>query len=160
MIVVADASAFLNVFQFDFEHDTYWTTQAIIDEIIDFKNRMIIKQGIESGSLKVSEPSGESLKFIEGKATEMGLRLSKNDKSVLALALDFKKESQKFILQTDDYSMQNLAFNLKIPFKSVAMKGIKKEISFASICPVCGKEFPASMKACIDCGVALSRKRK
>lgn len=160
MLIVADASAFLNVFQFDFRHDIYYTTNSILDEIIDFKNKMIIRQGMESGRLRLSEPSSESLELIKSKTVELGLNLSKNDISILALALDFKKEGKNFILQSDDYSMQNLAFHLKIPFKAVSQKGIQKEIRFVNACPVCGKEFQANERTCIDCGIALARKKK
>jgi len=160
MIFVADASSFLNAFDFNFENDTYYTTNEIIREIRDFKNKALIDYGFQSGHLKIQDPSPESITEINSISLKKRLSVSVNDKSILALALDFKKQKQNFLLSTDDYSIQSIAFDLKIPFKSIIQNEIKKSISFQLYCPNCNKRFsPYYLKKECDACETFLKKR-
>jgi UPF0271 protein len=99
--------------------------------------------------LSVLSPSKRSLVRVisEGERTGDSRRLSSTDKEVLALALDLGYE-----LLTDDYSLQNLAAALGIPFKGLNQKEIRRVVSWEARCVGCGKAFDAEVRECDVCG--------
>ena len=162
MIYVADASSFLNIFNFDFQNDFYYTVPGVLAEIRDPKNKMIMNLGLSSNHLIEAIASKESIGEIKKLMNDLAPNLSETDINVLALALDFKKEGKKFELKTDDYQIQNLAFKLGVPFKSIMMKGIKKQATFYFQCSACYKIFEGISEndGCRYCGSKLIKKRK
>ncbi len=132
MFYLIDSSAVLNDFGFEFapEHE-YITTSLAVREFKDLRSRHLMENALQQNLLSIEEPSKESLLAINKKVSEKGFtKLSKTDLSILALALDLKKQGKKFILITDDYSIQNFAKILEIPFESAMRGEINKEISF------------------------------
>jgi UPF0271 protein len=107
--------------------------------------------------IKVLSPSKRSLATVlaESEKTGDSRRLSSTDKEILALALDLGYQ-----LVTDDYSIQNLAEVLGIPYKGLEQKGIKKVIHWRFRCLGCGKTFDSDIAECDICGSQTRTIRK
>jgi len=163
MLYLIDSSAVLNDFGFEFrEGQNYVTTPLAINEFKDMRSRHLMENALQQRALSIEEPTAASLRYVEETALSKGFqRLSKTDLSLIALALDFKKQGRKFVLLSDDYSIQNFCSFFKIPFKGVIRGEISSEISFSLECSGCGKAMPANSKAkkCPDCGSPLKRKK-
>ncbi len=115
--------------------------------------RMI--QFLKEKGLLVLSPSKESIKIVEKSATKTGdlERLSYADKELLALAVEKNKLAGcETVILTDDYSIQNVASSLDIPFESVLQKGITKKFKWGYICTGCRKKFKENIKKCPICG--------
>lgn len=107
--------------------------------------------------VRVLDPSDRSTKRIEEEAKRTGdsRRLSDTDKEVLALALDLGYQ-----LVTDDFSIQNLAAVLGIPYMGQEQRGISRVLEWESRCVGCGKRLPADVEECDICGSATKSVRK
>ena len=164
MLYLLDSSAVLNDFGFEFSKEhRYISTSLAIGEFKDLRSRHLMENALQQGLLSIEEPGEESQKSVKEITSKKGFsKLSKTDLSILALALDLKKQGKKFTLITDDYSIQNFAKILEIPFESAMRGEISKEISFSLSCPSCSKTMPSSSKErkCPVCGSALKRKRQ
>jgi len=163
MITLIDAAAVLNSLGFSFsEEGNFLTVPEVADEFRDVRSRHLVQNALENGLLKLEQPSDASISKIKALASEHGFsRLSNADVSLLALALDLKVKSKKFLLITDDYSVQNFAKLLGIEFDSVIHGKIEKTISFKKVCTDCGKKFSGTFakKKCPDCGSQIKAKR-
>ncbi len=163
MLYLLDSSAVLNDFGFEFlPAHKYVTTQLAVAEFKDLRSRHLMENALQQNLLSIEEPCKESLQRVNEVVSKKGFnKLSKTDFSLLALGLDLKKQGKKFILITDDYSIQNFAKILEIPFESAMRGEIGKTIAFSISCPSCGKTFPAGSKErkCSVCGSLLKRKR-
>ncbi len=106
--------------------------------------------------IRVLSPSKRSLVTVMSESEKTGdsRRLSSTDKEVLALSLELGYE-----LVTDDYSLQNLASVLGIPFRGLNQKGISTVVSWESRCTGCGKVFGADVEECDICGKPTKMKR-
>lgn len=102
--------------------------------------------------LRVSEPTSSSMRKVREGASRTGdsTRLSPTDAEVLALAMDLGAT-----ILTDDYSLQNLATYLGIPYMPVGLKGIKDLRKWRWRCVGCGKVFDKEMPDCPICGSKL-----
>lgn len=160
-IFVLDSSAVLNDFNFEFSEDNeYFATPQIISEFKDLRSKSLIEAALHSQVLKILEPKEKSVSEIRENALSKGFqKLSNPDISILALALEFKRSKKDFVLVSDDYSIQNFAKLLKIPFESIIQGRIKKVISFKTFCSGCGKKFPNTVKSkkCYICGARLKK---
>jgi UPF0271 protein len=107
--------------------------------------------------VRVCSPSKRSLSKVESEAGRTGdsTRLSETDKEILALALDLGYQ-----LLTDDYSIQNLATVLGVPYRGFDQKGITRVLEWESKCTGCGKAFGAEVKECDVCGRPTKMRRK
>lgn len=107
--------------------------------------------------VKVLSPGRRSLSKVVAKGEETGdsRRLSSTDKEILALAMELGYE-----IVSDDYSLQNLASVLGIPFRSFDQRGIKEVMEWEAKCLGCGKRFPADVHECDICGSATKSTRK
>ena len=108
-------------------------------------------------SIKIMEPSRESVMRIRDKAGETGDigRLSDTDIDVLALGLELEAT-----ILTDDYSVQNIAKALGIDYRSGAQRGIEKVYIWHWRCRGCGRFFDEEAKECPVCGSDLRSVRK
>jgi len=163
MLYLIDSSAVLNDFGFEFrpEHK-YITTPLVINEFKDMRSRNLMENALQQGLLSIQEPEKETINYVEETVAGKGFtRLSRPDLSLLALAIDLKKQGKEFLLVTDDFSIQNFCSLLKIPFQDAIRGKIEREISFSLECTACGKLLEMSSKArkCPDCGSGLRRKR-
>ena len=102
--------------------------------------------------LTVQEPSRAAVEAIKAKCRQTGddARLSEADLQVLALA--FETSATIF---TDDYSIQNTATVLKIPFQAVSQKGIRAVFEWRYRCTGCRKVFEKNQPECPICGAAV-----
>jgi UPF0271 protein len=163
--VVLDTSAFVAGFD-SFSLSTEQFTVPKVEEEIR-RNSMIkmrLEIAIESGKLKVKAPIQEFQVKVQTAANEVGdtCKLSEADKQLLALALELKMSGYFLQIVTDDYSIQNVATNLRIDFLSLATFGIKRMLEWILYCPACHKEYVADskFKECQICGTELKRKPK
>ena len=107
--------------------------------------------------VKVLSPSKKSLARVlsESEKTGDSRRLSSTDKEILALALDLGYE-----LVTDDYSIQNTAEAMGVPYRGLEQKGIRRVIQWGSRCIGCGKRFDSDVEECDVCGSPTKSSRR
>ena len=163
-IYILDTSAIISVQQIvtffsqgdSDEPNNFYTTNFIIDELKDSISKLRIQSMIDSNVLFIKSVDHESDIFIQKKCKFIGndSRLSYQDKSILALAWQEMKqnESNKIILLTDDFEIQNTAKILNIEFKPVKTKGISYSAHFKKICQACGEELQKDDIFCSECG--------
>jgi UPF0271 protein len=162
-VIVLDTSAFLAGFD-PFSLSEEQVTVPKVEEEIR-KNSMIwvrFKTALENGKLKVKAPSEEFLNKVKASSTKVGdsFLLSETDSQLLALALELKATGYAPQIVTDDYSIQNVATQLRIEFLALTTFGIKRLLEWIRYCPACHREYPAncSSKECLVCGTELKRK--
>jgi len=123
-------------------------------EILDFY--------VSVGKIEVIDPCEAHVKRIleVAKATGDLPYLTEADVDTLALALRYLEEGKKVTLISDDFSVQNVARKVGIPYKPIATQGIKYEISWVVYCPGCKAVYVKAGKigVCPRCGHVLSRK--
>lgn len=161
--VVLDTSAFLA----GFDPFSLGEEQVTVPEVEkEIKRNAMIKTrfetAVESGRLKVKEPSEEFVTQAKVYASNVGdsFKLSQADMQLLALALELKTQGYSPQLVTDDYSIQNVAKQMGIEFVALATFGIKRLLEWMRYCPACYHEYPADspFKECQVCGTELKRK--
>ncbi|HIH97495.1 MAG TPA: nucleic acid-binding protein [Thermoplasmata archaeon] len=113
--------------------------------------------------MQVMKPSLEALSEIEKSSLKTGdvSRLSNADKEVLALTLDLKrKKNLSVTILSDDYSIQNLAEELNLPYQAVSQRGIKEKFEWIYRCTGCRRRFDKKYNECPYCGSRLRQVRK
>jgi len=152
---VLDTSAIIRC-DMDFSDGGYITTGSVLSEILDDGLREIIDIAIGKKHIKVHIPSEKSLETVRAaaKATgDLGV-LSPADFDVLAAALELKAT-----ILSDDYAIQNVAAELKVPFERTSEAGIRERISWCRVCFGCGKQYPPGFAGpCSVCGQKTMRK--
>lgn len=127
--LLLDSSAILNNFGFEFAHGvSYFMVPEGVREIRDLRSRGLVENAFSGQLLRVGEPSEKALQRAGEKARALGVRLSRADLSLVALAVDFRAKRKPFEAVSDDYSVQNLLKALKLPFSGVIhgeIKGVK-----------------------------------
>lgn len=161
-VYILDSSALIGGYNPNLINAYQFTTPGIFEEVKDENLRMILNLAVSNETLKIRTPTITSIKSVKNSATTTGdiLALSSIDIQVLALALDFKNEKQNPIIITDDYSLQNAAESLGIPFKTMIRKGIKQRFIWIKYCTSCKKQYPNiySEKICKICGGYIKRR--
>lgn len=131
MIYLIDAAVLLNDELFSFSSNKkYVTTSFVVSEIKDFRSKALLDNALTNNFLKIIDPSEKALKKIMALSASIGSRFSKADFSILALALDLKKQKKHFKVLTDDFSIQNLLLKLCISFDFVIQGRINKFRTF------------------------------
>lgn len=107
--------------------------------------------------VRVVSPTKRSLAKVEAEAKRTGdsSRLSATDKEILALTIDLGYQ-----LLTDDYSIQNVATVLGVPYMGFDQKGITRVLEWESRCTGCGKVLGNDVKECDVCGSPTKVRRK
>ena len=161
MTVVLDTGAILAGIDFAGE-DRYYITPLAFAELINPNARLKAEIAASEGCLKIIAPDENSIKDVRKTTASLGESdaLSPADIETLALALQLKSEDENLILATDDYAVQNTAKALKIKFKSITERGIKKQLSWTYICTGCRREYDKAQPQCIDCGNIVKRRVK
>ncbi len=131
MIYLLDASAILNneLFSFD-SKKKYFITSNVLNELKDFQSKALIENALHQNLLEIRDPEKTSIQKVKTFLQKIHSVLSKEDESILALALELQEQNQKVVVLTDDYSIQNALKHLKISFQPILMQGIKKKIKF------------------------------
>ena len=121
---ILDASAFINGFPLD--TDNNHTTPEIDSEIKDFKSKLLLETSIKEGKLDINETKKEFIDEVDEIISKSGdnLRLSNQDKSVIALALEFFSKNKNIKVITDDYTIQNTLKMLDFHFSCILSYGI------------------------------------
>jgi UPF0271 protein len=164
MIYILDSSAFIFGFSMNPLNSSY-TTDEVIREVR--KNPFVrarIETFVSQGSIRIMSPPKDYLSRVShiAKDTADLEVLSQTDLSILALSLYLKENVDiESTLVSDDYAIQNMASVLGIPFKSLSVRGITKEIKWVIYCPACRKVFETSPGLiCPICGHNVKRKPK
>lgn len=126
-ILLLDSSALLNAgFSFD-ESAEHLITSACVSELKSMESRLLADNALSQGLLLIFDPCPHSVSATQGFLEKLGdKRLSKADVSVIALAEELKQKGRSVEVVTDDYSIQNALKSLKIPYRPILQKGIKK----------------------------------
>ena len=133
-LIILDAGAIINdpLFSFSKEFD-YILPSSVFSELKDLISRLMADNALKNKILSIKNPSQESVEKAKQCAKKLNTELSGQDMDVLALAIE---TNAKVI--TDDYSLQNVLSSLKIPFKGIMHKEIKKHFVLKKKCPDCG----------------------
>ncbi len=142
---VLDASALLSGASFDGE---LFTTPEAVREVRRLGSTPQL-DAVLATKVRALTPALEAVEAILAAAKETGddARLSPTDVGLLALA----RELDAAIL-TDDYSIQNVATRLGIPYERVLERGIKEVVHWSYRCSGCGRFFKEAVKECPVCG--------
>jgi endoribonuclease Nob1 len=146
--IVLDTSALFSMEQLPGDSEAF-VTPGVLKELERYKDR---RASLWGELLHVSEASKTNLLKVRKAASETGdsTRISPTDAEVIALALDLEAE-----LLTDDYSVQNVASHLRMPFRPVGIKAIKEVRKWRWRCTGCGKVFDKELPECSICGSKL-----
>jgi len=159
-VYVLDASGIIGGF-ISSKHKNI-TSSAVISEIKDLKSQIVLQSALGQGNIIIEEPDSDALNKVQGAIENSGdiLRLSKVDKTVVALAVSLTKKYSPTVV-TDDYSIQNILKILEIPYRSVLTEGIREIYGWIKICRGCRKKYPSNYQwdDCEICGSAVYRKR-
>ena len=155
MKLVLDASAILSGATIPCEHDMLMPPLVEAELGHAWARRKL--ESLKEVCLRVLEPSREAVEAVEAKCRETGddARLSEADVHVIALA----RQTGSTIL-TDDYSIQNIAMVLGIPYRPVSQKGIDAVFLWKYRCTGCRKIFDAAVKECPVCGSEVRSYRR
>jgi rRNA maturation endonuclease Nob1 len=162
-VLVLDASAFIMGYDPLSIREKQVTTPSIGNELRS-KNTIWLrfKMACDSGKLEVLSPSPHALKIVEELAKKTGDfgRLSKADREVLAVAEELRREGCSPIIVSDDYSIQNVADQLKLEYISLSTFGIRQRFQWIPYCPGCHKRYPttSTLERCRICGTPLKRR--
>lgn len=142
---VLDASALLSGASFDGE---LYTTPEAVTEVRRLGSTPQL-DAVLATKVRVLTSAKESRDAIDAAARETGdiARLSAADRGLLALARDLGAT-----ILTDDYSIQNVAARLGIPYERVVERGIREVVEWRYRCTGCGRFFEEPMKECPVCG--------
>jgi UPF0271 protein len=115
---------------------------------------------LEAG-MQVRFPSQDSMEKVEIASHRTGddTRISDADREVLALALELRIDGEDAVILSDDYSIQNVAEELCIPYQSFEHRGIKEKFKWIYKCKGCGRNFDKKYKLCPFCGSELKQVR-
>ena len=114
-----------------------------------------------SGKLRIETPSAPALSEVAERARVLGDKvvLSKADVSVIALALDLRRNGKSPIIVSDDYAVQNVADALDLDYQPLATFGIRQRFNWVYYCPACFRRYPTcDHEVCQVCGTKLKRK--
>ncbi len=169
---IFDTNIFLTGIDFNlFEGDIY-TTPSIIEEVNDRryieKNRNILNKinaAIETNKLKIKFPENKYIEKIKNISKKTGdfKALSDADKELIALTLELiEKFNKKVKMYSNDYSIENVCSELKIPFSPLYKDGIEFRIAWEVYCPYCKiiHNVEDLNKICEICGLRLRRRPK
>jgi endoribonuclease Nob1 len=160
-VYVLDASAIIG--GFIGKKIPNFTTSQVLLEIKDLKSQLTLQSALEDGLITIKEPAPGDIKEVEEVMMGSGdlLRLSDEDKGVVSLAVNLKKDNKSPTVVTDDYSMQNVLKIIGIPYKSVLTRGIEGLVGWVKFCKGCKKRYPPDydFAECEICGSPISRKR-
>lgn len=161
-LFILDATAFIGL-EFPllmdskaFPNAVFFTTFSVASELKDFRSRMNLESLKQSGLLQFIVPHKEVLLDIAKKIQEIDPHspLSSVDMDILALALQLGGT-----LISNDLTLQNAAYYLKIPIKTMNGKQIANLRIWQLKCKGCGKKIENYFQTCPHCGGKLKRKQ-
>jgi UPF0271 protein len=164
-VFILDATALISGLDPNIIDRTLLTVAEVIDEIKDPRNKLRIEMAIENKTLTIDRPSVKAIEEVQQAAERTGdvIALSDTDIKVLSLALDLKEAGHEVVILTDDYSVQNVASQLKIESKAYTTAGIRFEIKWELYCPSCFhsiemRNTKRKQIVCEICGTKMKRR--
>lgn len=154
---VLDATAFYLGLSF-LSFTKSYTTSLVFDEVRHLKSSYsLLETLVETENLIIIDPDEKYVSRVLAVAIKSGdtVRLSRSDISVLALAYQLKKP-----LISDDFSVANIAWLLRISIMPLGTSGIKYIRKWISYCRTCGKGYASNATECLICGNKLKRRFK
>jgi len=143
------------------EFDTY-SVPEVTDELRQQTGPSYrLSASTASGKMRIQTPSKPSIREVSDKAKVLGdkIVLSGTDTSVIALALDLRKDGKTPVIVSDDYAVQNVSEALKLNYQSLATLGIREKFNWILYCPACFRTYQKSdVEDCSVCGTKLKRK--
>lgn len=162
--IVLDSGAFIQGYNPGGTSTESFTVPAVRSELKSEAAKTRFDNAALSGALKVIYPEEHYVERVEKAAMRMGESgaLSITDKQILALGLLLASRGYRPLIVTDDYSVQNMARDLELPYRGLTTQGITKRIQWEIYCPGCRKKFdePQPEDICPVCGTRLKRKPK
>jgi UPF0271 protein len=157
IILLIDSSVILSGKPLNIDADLLVTTSKIANEFTPGGRDYRYFQYLRNKGLTIQDPLNKSIQTIKKEVKVSGetLRLSDADISLLALAYELKKQNKTPILITDDYSIQNIANNVGIPYQSFNQKGITKRFKWERRCRGCRKKIIDDVDVCPVCGSTI-----
>ncbi len=133
------------------------TIHEIIEEVRDRISRL----KLEISEISVEESKEKYIDIIIKNAEKTGdiHRLSETDVKLLAKAMELKENGLSAVILTDDYTIQNIASHLEIPYEPVIQRGISKEYKWEKVCSGCRRVIP-DHSICPVCGSPVILKRR
>lgn len=150
--IILDSSAFFSMD--NLPEEEHVCPPGVIRELTNHEDPRLALWGDMVRVSDCTEASLDKVKAVAAKSGDLG-RLSPTDMTVIALAVDLDGE-----IWSDDYSIQNVASIMGIPFKAVGMKGIKKVVKWNYQCIGCHKWYKEKMADCPICGSPMKACRK
>lgn len=154
-VLLVDTSAILSGKRFDTYDAMVVTSSLMADELQEGGRDHRQFEYLQAKGLQIHTASKDSLMLIKGTAKQLGedTRLSKADMELLALAVDVVQVwKRSVVILTDDYSIQNVAAFLQIPYEPISQKGITKKFKWVRRCVGCRRILSESVDACPVCG--------
>ena len=161
-ILVLDTSAFIAGFDPQSIDSLQYSVPAVKNELIpDSLPWIRFNTAVENRKLRVKFPLKKSIAQARTASKHTGdfKFLSAADLQVLALATESRDLTDQLYIVTDDYSIQNVADQLKIKFSSLATFGITHHITWTLYCPACHRTYITDHSPkCDICETKLRRK--
>jgi len=128
-----------------------FTTPSVIEELVDLRSKCRYEALLATG-LQVIGPAPAGVGEVEKAARKTGdsKEISPTDRDVLALALELGAT-----IYSDDFAVQNIAHELKIPTHPVQQRRARKRI-WKFRCTGC-KKFYGAPGDCPVCGSPIKR---
>jgi UPF0271 protein len=155
MKLVLDSSAILTG-KFNSTDHEYYTSPSISQEMEKSEMNEKFNYLLDAG-LRIMAPSSDFIDKVRAGAKKTGdiNRLSEPDIELLSLALEVDG-----VILTNDYSIQNLACELNVPFLSPTGDEIRNVVTWQFQCKGCAQIFEQKQKECPICGSQLRFKPK
>jgi UPF0271 protein len=150
---VLDTSALMSGRPFEGE---LFTTEDVLRELRRQKAVTPQLETFLAVKVRLVSPSREAVKAVEARSERTGdaHRLSPTDVRLLAVASELGAT-----IVTDDYSIQNLARELGVPYATILERGITETVTWRYRCTGCGKFFEGWRDPCPVCGAKLRTTR-
>jgi UPF0271 protein len=165
-LIILDTSALLSGFDPFSSDEKLYSVPKVSEELSkkvpsDSVIQIRFETSIERKRIILKEPDIQFIKTAIESSKNIGdTNLSETDLQLLGLALEQKNAGYAPIIVTDDYSLQNMASQLRIKYSSTVTLGIQSRISWILYCPACYREYLPSYEyePCEVCGTRLKRK--
>ena len=150
---VLDTSALMSGRSFDGE---LFTTEDVLRELRRKEAMTPQLETVLAVKVTVVSPSQEAVAAVRraSEGTGDAHRLSPTDLRLLAAASDVGAT-----VVTDDYSIQNLATAMGLPYETVQERGITETVTWRYRCTGCGRSFEEWRDPCPVCGAKLRTTR-
>ncbi len=161
---ILDASAFIGgLSPFSIRCHRILTCSSVIEELADIKSSSYLEAGLASKRIEVIDPEERYVREVaeEAKRKSLYKALSTTDIEVLALALQERSRGNAVIVYTDDQVMQSMCIYMKLRWRGVRRKGVKRPVSIEVRCKLCGKSYgKLDLEECPLCGGELEVVRR